>query len=161
MSKCLNCGIELKQENNSELEACMLNWFRITQDFLEKLNLSFKSFHKNYFKDNKNINNKEQEKQISKGEENEFWELISFINAVHGYRKRILLELKKGPQTKRQLDSSTNIIDCRKVLTSLAEKELIICKTPNRKIGKMYAITEKGEKLIQVMERVKEFTENG
>lgn len=152
-----DCLEEIYQENG-EMVNWMVKWLRITQEFLERSKLSVKKYHEDYY----NKNTKEtQEKKISKSEENEFWELISFVNAVHGYRKQILLVLREGAQTKRQLDSSANIPDCRKVLISLVEKELIICKTPNRKIGKMYAITKKGEKLLQVMERIKEFTENG
>lgn len=165
----------------SEVLDHMINNLRKAQLFLEKLRLiyakrKYEDYYKDSYKNDKIIKEIEKQyknkfenikqrpkKQISKSEENEFWELISFVNvnAAHSYRKKILYALQKGPQTKRQLDSSANIPDCRKVLISLMGKELIVCKTPNKKVGKIYTITKKGEELLEVMERVKEVTENG
>lgn len=77
------------------------------------------------------------------------WEDVSFIISS-SYRKKIL-EAINSPKTPSQLSKnlSINKTHISRALAELESKNLIECLTPNSSKGKLYLISNYGEKLLQ------------
>lgn len=78
------------------------------------------------------------------------WKLLSFVLSS-SYRRKIMIALAKGPSTPKDLSVKTGlrIAHVSLVLKQLREKDLVICRTPEVKKGKIYTLTKKGEMIIQ------------
>ena len=78
------------------------------------------------------------------------WEEISFVTCSK-LRFKILLELRKSKKTPTELASYTNnpISHVSTAIKGLVEKDLVKCLTPKMRKNKFYQITEKGNKLLE------------
>lgn len=77
------------------------------------------------------------------------WEEYSFV-VRSKERKRIFLLLVR-PKTPSEIsrELSKKAAQVSRTLKQFSEKGLVECKTPNYKIGRVYALTKKGEKLLE------------
>tara|TARA_B100000315_G_C14267364_1_gene447039 strand:+ start:187 stop:465 length:279 start_codon:yes stop_codon:yes gene_type:complete len=77
------------------------------------------------------------------------WEDISFVTGSK-IRFKILLELRKSNKTPSGLAASTKnpISHVSLALNELSKRELIKCLTPNVRKNKFYQITDKGNKIL-------------
>jgi predicted transcriptional regulator len=76
------------------------------------------------------------------------FEELGWVKASE-YRKKILNGLKEKPQTPKDLSDRSNyyLSHVSKTLKELEKHELAECVTPDRKKGRIYKITKKGEKI--------------
>lgn len=84
----------------------------------------------------------------------EDWGLISYIISSKARRK--ILENMDYPKTPKQISIETEIglSYVSKLLSEMVSKELVICLTPKKNKGKLYALTDKSKKtLLKIEER--------
>lgn len=84
------------------------------------------------------------------------WNDVSYVIASKT-RKAVLLKLET-PRTptflSKELD--VNLANISRGLAELEDRNIVVCLTPNQKVGKIYALTKKGTDIIgkiQVMEK--------
>ncbi len=77
------------------------------------------------------------------------WDLLSFVLRSK-QRQQILLKLKQ-PKIPTQIAKETGLAvsHVSRTLKEFVEKGLVECKTPNEKVGKIYALTEKGKRVLE------------
>ena len=68
-------------------------------------------------------------------------------------RIKVLLALYSRPKTPTQISTETDmhISHVSKVLQELVRKELVVCLTPSRKKGRVYALTEMGKMVAEIV----------
>lgn len=78
------------------------------------------------------------------------WDKLSFILASR-YRKEIVLKLKEGPKTPKELSNETTfyLSNVSSTLKDLCNEHIVECLTPKRIKGKLYRLTNEGRKLIK------------
>lgn len=78
------------------------------------------------------------------------FEELGWVKASE-YRKRVIESLEEKPQTPKDLSNKTDyyLSHVSKTLKELVEHEMAECLTPDRKKGRLYRLTEKGEKIYQ------------
>ncbi|AUX09259.1 transcriptional regulator [Halalkaliarchaeum desulfuricum] len=71
------------------------------------------------------------------------------------YRENILLALEEKPRTPKELAEITDyyLSHVSNVLSDLEDHGLAECLTPDRRKGRLWAATEKGEELIADLKR--------
>lgn len=76
------------------------------------------------------------------------WNDVSYVIASKT-RKAVLLKLET-PRTptflSKELD--VNLANISRGLAELEDKSIVVCLTPNQKVGKIYALTKKGNDII-------------
>ena len=77
------------------------------------------------------------------------WNLISFIKRSE-QRQRIL-KILESPKTPKEISKGTKLAPSHisRTLKELMEKKIAECLTPKQKTGRIYKLTEKGEKLLK------------
>lgn len=82
-------------------------------------------------------------------EEEEFWDLIGFVKRS-GYRKKILSSLE-DPMIPKEIAEEVNLhqSNVSRALGELKDKELVKVMNPDAKTGRIYKLTEKGEKVLE------------
>ncbi|MCH8914945.1 MAG: winged helix-turn-helix transcriptional regulator [Thaumarchaeota archaeon] len=82
------------------------------------------------------------------------WEEISYVVASKT-RKLIVLKLET-PRTPTFLakDLSVNLANISRSLSELEEKGIVICLTPERRMGKIYSLTKKGTKASDIIKNM-------
>ncbi len=83
------------------------------------------------------------------------WDLIGFVVASN-YRRVVVEELSKGIKTPKQISKATGIRinHVSNILSDLSGKELVECKNPDAKVGRLYELTEKGKKLSESLKKI-------
>ena len=78
------------------------------------------------------------------------WEIIGFI-LTSSIRIKILNELNISPNTPTNISKKINFSLARvsNSLNGLKSKDLVICLTPDLKVGRIYSLTELGIKYIE------------
>ena len=80
-------------------------------------------------------------------------ELIDGISLVEmsSYREKVLIDLKEKIKTPSRIAKSTNIgaSHVSTALKELREHKLVVCLNPEKKQGRIYKITELGEKVLK------------
>ncbi|MGB9002870.1 MAG: ArsR family transcriptional regulator [Nitrosotalea sp.] len=84
------------------------------------------------------------------------WNDVSYVIASKT-RKAVLLKLET-PRTPTFLSNelNVNLANISRGLAELENKNIVVCLTPNQKVGKIYALTKKGNDIIskiKVMEK--------
>lgn len=81
-------------------------------------------------------------------------EEYSWVKAS-SYRENILLALDEKPRTPKELSELTDyyLSHVSNVLSDLDDHNLAECITPDRKKGRLWATTEKGEELVGDLKR--------
>ena len=74
------------------------------------------------------------------------WKEVSYVIASKT-RKSLVLKLKT-PRTPTFLakDLTVNLANISRALSELEEKGIVVCLTPNQRVGKIYSLTKKGIK---------------
>lgn len=81
-------------------------------------------------------------------------EEYSWVKAS-AYRESILLALEEKPKTPKELSEITDyyLSHVSNVLSDLEDHELAECITPDRRKGRLWAVTPKGEEIIEDLKR--------
>lgn len=71
------------------------------------------------------------------------------------YRESILLTLKGKPKTPKQITEKTDyyLSHVSNTLSDLQDHGLVECLTPDRRKGRLYALTDAGEEMVEDLER--------
>lgn len=85
----------------------------------------------------------------------EDWNLIGFVIASE-YKRKIIEYLAKDIATPKQISNGTNIRigHISTYLARLADKDLVICINPTVKMGRLYKLTKKGEKVVNIIGKI-------
>ena len=76
------------------------------------------------------------------------WNDVSYVIASKT-RKAVLLKLET-PRTPTFLSKelNVNLANISRGLAELEDKSIVVCLTPNQKVGKIYTLTKKGNDII-------------
>jgi len=79
------------------------------------------------------------------------WNLYSWV--VRGKQRRKVIEAMSKPKTPSEIrkDTKLSIAHVSKVLKLFAKMGIAKCLTPDVRIGKIYALTEKGKRIREEM----------
>ena len=82
------------------------------------------------------------------------WEDLGQIVASN-YRRKVLLVLYMTPMTPTEISKKTGILIAHvsRALRELVIKEVVNCRTPDRKKGRVYVITEKGMEIAEIIRK--------
>jgi len=78
------------------------------------------------------------------------WDLKSFIKTSN--RKACLESLSDGPKTPKEISEERDIriYHVSRSLSELREKELVKCETPDKNKNRIYRITKKGKRYLEL-----------
>jgi len=81
-------------------------------------------------------------------------ELLGFIKASSN-RQKILLALSNRDMTPIEISKFTNIAlsNVTKIIGDLRKKDLVQCKTPKLRKGRIYTLTEMGKEILFLMSK--------
>lgn len=82
------------------------------------------------------------------------WDMYTYV--IRGsIRKEVFLALK-NPKTPSQIakEKEISLSHISRALSELGNKGLVECKTPNQKIGRIYALTKKGKSILQELKKI-------
>ena len=84
------------------------------------------------------------------GNAEEEWYLLAYVLSSK-YRAEILKKMKNSPLTPSEVSRELNCPLSRvsEALKDLERVNLVVCITPKRSKGRLYKLTEKGEKILQ------------
>lgn len=92
------------------------------------------------------------DKTIGMDSDEKFLELVAYVKASE-YRTEILsflrYELKTPSEIGDRIDVRTNHIS--NILADLRKHDLVICATPNIRKGRLYKLTEKGNRVAKFL----------
>ena len=82
------------------------------------------------------------------------WDEISYVVASKT-RKSIVLKLET-PRTPTFLakDLNLNLANVSRSLSELEKKGVIVCLTPDKRTGKIYSLTKKGDKALETIKNM-------
>ena len=77
------------------------------------------------------------------------WDLISFIKRSE--QRQAILKVLENPKTPKEISKQTKLAPSHisRTLKEFMNKDIVKCLTPKQKIGRIYKLTEKGEKLLK------------
>ncbi len=80
------------------------------------------------------------------------YDLVSFVG--RGRTRRLVLKALNKPNSPTDLAKQLNLdrSTISRVMIELAEKGLVECLTPDERMGRYYRITDKGKKVIAIIE---------
>lgn len=80
----------------------------------------------------------------------EDWQSLGFVEAS-SHRKKIVKELDENKATPSKISKSSGIRmpHVSSTLSDLSSKDLVKCLNPEMRKGKLYALTEKGEWVVE------------
>lgn len=85
-------------------------------------------------------------------------ETLNFIGFILSseYRQKVLAELEKGIKMPKQIakDAGIQINHVSNILKELSDKNLVSCKTPELRKGRLYQISEKGEEILKKIRKI-------
>lgn len=75
------------------------------------------------------------------------------------HKKGVMLALQNRPMTPTEISKEIgiNVAHVSRALRELIEKQAVICLTPERKKGRVYSLTEKGIRILELL-RGKEYS---
>ncbi len=84
------------------------------------------------------------------------WDEVSYVIASKT-RKSIISRLET-PRTPTFLakDLSINLANVSRALAELEDKNVVVCLTPEQKVGKIYSLTKKGKDILNKMIKMEE-----
>ncbi len=92
------------------------------------------------------------DKSVFMDSDDKFLELVAYVKASE-YRKEIirflLYDLKTPKEIGDRIDVRTNHIS--NILADLRRQDLVICATPNVRKGRLYKLTEKGNRVAKFL----------
>ena len=83
----------------------------------------------------------------------EIWNSLSFV--MREKNRRIVLKSLVIPQTPTSIkeDTKLNVKIISRALRELCDEGLAACKTPHVKLGRIYVLTRKGKRVLNLMSR--------
>ena len=83
-----------------------------------------------------------------------------FGYALRQRNRLVVISICKGPKTVSEI--AKDVVDlsssqCQGIVQGLKKRGIIECINPEVKIGKIYALSEKGEKIVENMKKHKEY----
>lgn len=77
------------------------------------------------------------------------WDIISFIKRSE--QRQVILKVLESPKTPKEIGKETKLAPSHisRTLKEFVDKGIVKCLTPKQKIGRIYKLTEKGEKLLK------------
>jgi len=84
--------------------------------------------------------------------DDEIWELAGFVSASI-YRKSIMLSLQENVKIPSEIAEDINLRTnhVSNILKDLKDKELVFCLNSDAKKGRLYKITDLGNKVMKVL----------
>ena len=81
------------------------------------------------------------------------WRLYAWV--MRGSRRRRLLAVLNKPRLPTELkkEARASLTNVSKVLRAMQDKDLVQCLTPENKTGKLYRLTEEGQRIREQMLR--------
>jgi len=81
-------------------------------------------------------------------------ELLGYIKASSN-RQKILLTLSSKEMTPLEIAKATNLAlsNVTKIIGDLRKKNLVKCKTPRLRKGRIYTLTEEGREIVFLMSK--------
>jgi len=85
--------------------------------------------------------------------DNEIWDDYSFV--IRAKNRKSVLKALVTPQTPSSIQRANKISlnVTSRALRELSRKKLIICKTPKLKVGRVYVLTRKGKKVLEMLRK--------
>lgn len=83
------------------------------------------------------------------------WDDVSYVIASKTRSCTLKVETPRTP-TFLSKELNVNLANISRGLAELEDKDIVVCLTPNQKVGKIYSLTKKGTDIIgkiQVMEK--------
>lgn len=82
------------------------------------------------------------------------WDEVSFV--IGSKTRKSILSRLETPRTPTFLanDLSINLANVSRALTELEDKNVVVCLTPNQKVGKIYSLTKKGNVILDKMRKM-------
>ena len=79
------------------------------------------------------------------------WNAYSFV--LRSKNRRLVLSALTQPKTPSRIAKETGILlpHVSRALKELEEKGLVKCLTPNEKLGRIYALTELGKQILEIL----------
>ena len=86
-------------------------------------------------------------------EDEKYWELYGFVIASE-YRRKVLHSLHHDEKTPGQIAKETSLYPSHvsSALAELIRKELVVCKNPRLRKGKVFGLTDFGSDLADKIE---------
>lgn len=77
------------------------------------------------------------------------WQLLSFVKRSE--QRQIILKSLFNPKTPTDIKKETRLAPSHisRTLKEFTKKGIVICLTPKQKIGRIYKLSQKGEKLLK------------
>lgn len=84
------------------------------------------------------------------------WDEVSYVIASKT-RKAIVSRLDT-PRTPTFLakDLDLNLANISRAITELESKDIVVCLTPQQKVGKIYSLTKKGKDVVTKVKKMEE-----
>ena len=82
------------------------------------------------------------------------WEKVSYV-AASKTRKSIVLKLET-PRTPTFLAKTLNVnlANISRALSELERKKIMICLTPEKRVGKIYSLTKEGKSVLETIKKM-------
>lgn len=82
------------------------------------------------------------------------WDEVSYV--IASKTRKALISRLETPRTPTFLakDLSINLANVSRALAELEEKSVVVCLTPDQKVGKIYSLTKKGKNILDKMRKM-------
>jgi len=83
------------------------------------------------------------------------WDDVGFVMASK--TRRVILGMLEMPKTPTILanNAQLNLANVSRALTELDKRGLIVCLTPNNRVGRIYSLTSRGRKVLENIGKMK------
>ena len=84
------------------------------------------------------------------------WDTIGYVISSE-YRRKVMILLSKKPYTPREIANVLNIhlSHTSQILKQLTSKNLIVCLNPKVTKGRLYGLTDIGNKVVEKLESLR------
>lgn len=85
--------------------------------------------------------------------ENKYINEIGFVK-ISEQRQKIMKDLKNNLKIPTEIAKSTNmsVSEVSRSLRTLKDKKIVVCLNEDRKIGRVYTLTDKGKEILKTIE---------
>lgn len=82
------------------------------------------------------------------------WDEVSYV--IASKTRKALLPRLETPRTPTFLarDLNINLANVSRALAELEDKNVVVCLTPEQKVGKIYSLTKKGKGILSKMRKM-------
>jgi len=85
--------------------------------------------------------------------ETEYIDEIGFVK-ISEQRQKIMKDLKDKLKIPTEIAKSTNmsVSEVSRSLRTLKDREIVVCLNENKRVGRVYTLTDKGKKILKTIE---------